>query len=486
MAKGRDLRHGLMAYGALAVLLHLSESLLAGCGGGSAAAPPPPPPPLPPVVVTITGASSVMNTGNSRVFSASVSNTANQNVIWSIVEAAGGSIAQDGTYTAPSLPGTFTVKAISQANPSDSATVSVPVVIPVGHIAGYNVGVDYHSTGTDFIHTDFITGYNDPAVRQQVVMQLQGMADRGGTFISTRIWFVTEPGTTNFGEAWRATFPMTAQEEANLHAYAQDVASIQGSGGNRLRLDVCTLWLGAADYTRGDPVNGLGWTPISATEFTSRVEETTDKVLNAVTNVLRPDGVPVVDTIYLEGEVMIGAKANQDWFLINHYPRFVSRVSAAGFKPAVYFITAASEAEVLDNTFVDATYPALNGHRSMFWIYRSLFFMAQQSMYIPTRIDFSCYMTSTGTAYSDLLTRILDDADATLPGLGAPKLYGAAETYYLADAAQRRQFGLAFAGAAAANQRFQRVSFWTTPDGGSPGVNIAYPFAIEDYYPPPN
>jgi len=53
----------------------------------------------------------------------------------------------------------------------------------------------------------------------------------------------------------------------------------------------------------------------------------------------------VVDTIYLEGEVMIGAKANQDWFLINHYPRFVSRVAAAGFKPAVYFIAAASEAE---------------------------------------------------------------------------------------------------------------------------------------------
>jgi len=261
------------------------------------------------------------------------------------------------------------------------------------------------------------------------------------------------------------------------------VANIQGSGGNRLRLDVGMLWLGAADYTRGDPVNGLGWTPLSATEFTLRVEQTTDKLLNAVTNVLRPDGVPVVDTIYMEGEVMIGAKANQDWFLINHYPRFVSRVGAAGFKPAVYFIAAASEAEVLDNAFVDITYPALNGHRPMFWIYRSLFFMAQQSMYIPTQIDFSCYITNTGTPFSTLLTRILDDADATLPGLGAPQLYGAAETYYLVDPAQRRQLGLAFASAAAANPRFQQVSFWT---GGTPGVDAAYPFAIEDYYPPPN
>ena len=485
MTQHRELPQWLKGLGHPAVLSSLIVLILAGCGGG-ASAPPPPPPPLPTVAVTITGASSVMNTGGSRIFGASVSNTTNQNVTWSVVEAAGGSIAQDGTYTAPALPGTFTVRAAAQANPSDSATVSVPVVIPVGHVTGYDVGVDYHATGADFIHTDFITLYNDPVVRQLVMTQLQGMADRGATFISTRIWFVTEPGTTNFGEAWRATFPMTDQEEANLHAYAQDVANITGSGGNRLRLDVGMLWLGAADYTRGDPVNGLGWTPLGPAEFTSRVNLTTDKLLNAVTNVLRPDGVPVVDTIYLEGEVMIGAKANQDWFLINHYPRFVSRVSAAGFKPAVYFDAAANEAEVLDNTFVDVTYPALNGHRSMFWIYRSLYFMAQQSMYIPTRIDFSCYITSTGTPFSSLLTRILDDADATLPGLSAPQLYGAAETYYLVDPATRRQFGLAFAGAAAANPRFPRLSFWTSPDGGGSGVNISYPFAIEDYYPPPN
>jgi hypothetical protein len=31
----------------------------------------------------------------------------------------------------------------------------------------------------------------------------------------------------------------------------------------------------------------------------------------------------------------------------------------------------------------------------------------------------------------------------------------------------------------------QRVSFWTTPDGGGPGQNSAYPFAIEAFLPPP-
>jgi len=79
----------------------------------------------------------------------------------------------------------------------------------------------------------------------------------------------------------------------------------------------------------------------------------------------------------------------------------------------------------------------------------------------------------------------LDDADATLPSLGVPRLYGAAETYYFHDDVQRKLYGLAFATQAAQNARLQRVSFWTRPDGGGPGVNVAYPFAIEDFFPPP-
>ena len=38
---------------------------------------------------------------------------------------------------------------------------------------------------------------------------------------------------------------------------------------------------------------------------------------------------------------------------------------------------------------------------------------------------------------------------------------------------------------AAQNTRLQRVSFWTTPDGGGPGQNVAYPFTIEVFLPPP-
>jgi len=235
----------------------------------------------------------------------------------------------------------------------------------------------------------------------------------------------------------------------------------------------------------GTPTTGLGFTPVSGTVFTSRVQTTTDKLLAAVTGVNRPDGVPVVDIIYLNGEVMSGAKANEDWFMITHYPRFVSAVAQAGFTPAVYFIVADTEADVLQNNYVDAQYPVLNNHRSMFWVYRTIKFMTENGLSIPGRIDFSFYVPSAGATYPQLLTRVLDDADATLPSLGATQSYAAAETFYFLDGAQRYQFGQAFAAEAAGSPRLKSVTFWTTPDGGGPGINAAFPFAFEDYLPPP-
>ncbi len=57
----------------------------------------------------------------------------------------------------------------------------------------------------------------------------------------------------------------------------------------------------------GSPAAGLGDTPVSAATYTTRVEATTDAVLAAVKGVSRPDGVAVVDIIYIDGEVMIAS-----------------------------------------------------------------------------------------------------------------------------------------------------------------------------------
>jgi hypothetical protein len=171
--------------------------------------------------------------------------------------------------------------------------------------------------------------------------------------------------------------------------------------------------------------------------------------------------------------------------MTTHYPRFVPLVKQAGFTPAIYFIVADTQDDVLQNDYVDAQYPILNNHRSMFWAYRTMKFLFDQGLQIPFRIDFSYYVASTGATYPQLLSRVLDDADATLPSLGASQSYAAAEPFYFQDATQLLQFGQAFASEAATSTRLKSVTFWTTPDGGGSGINVAYPFAFEDYLPSP-
>jgi hypothetical protein len=400
------------------------------------------------------------------------------------------------TYTAPAtLPSggaTIMITATSVANTSKSSSATL---IPVGHIPGYDVGVDYHAYGLDIDTTGFIAIYDQPQVRQTVQAQLQGMADRGATSIQTAIWVAKGPSNTCCSTA-QVTFPMTAQEQANLRAYAQDVASVLGAAGNRLRLDIALNWLADADFTIGSPTTTLGPDNLSPTDFASRTQTTTDQILGAVGDVTRPDGVKLVDTIFFLSEANLpdsttppGPIFNSGWFVATNYPHFVSGALQAGIRPSVYFIggDGCRQDVVLDNSYVDALFPILDGHRSMYFVYRGLKFMVDNNLPIPSgRVDFDCYIDSTGATYDQLLQRILDDADATLPSLGAPKVYDIPETYYIADPALRLQYGQAFATQAAQNPRLQRVSFWTTPGGGPNMIeqNSAYPFTIEDFLPP--
>jgi hypothetical protein len=364
--------------------------------------------------------------------------------------------------------------------------IIVVVILTFGTVfvsCAYDVGVDYHATEANFTDSAFITQYHIPSVRSTVLTQLQGMADQGATFVSLRIWIVALPGTTTKLH-WEATFPMSDQETANLHQYAEDVASIQSTiDSHRLHLDVCLLWLGSADYTIGNATVGFGYSHLNASDFTSRVEKTMDSLLQALYNVRHPDGALVVQTVYLEGEVMIGAKANQQWFLSTNYPRFVKLATGAGFTPSVYFLVDGLEEHILQADYIDDQFPALNGHRSMYWVYRSVNFLKNQQLLIPSRIDFSCYIDHHTAPYVNLTSHVFNDASASLSVLGAPDSYGVAETYYFVNDTQRREYGQAFATEALANPKLHRLSFWTTPDAGGKGINIGYPFDIQAYLP---
>jgi hypothetical protein len=101
-----------------------------------------------PVAVSISPASVSLQAGGTQQFTATVSGTSNTGVTW---QATAGSISTAGLYTAPTTGGSYTVTAISVANPSKSAAATVSVSDPIQHtvtltwtadtstVAGYNI-----------------------------------------------------------------------------------------------------------------------------------------------------------------------------------------------------------------------------------------------------------------------------------------------------------------------------------------------------------
>ena len=82
----------------------------------------------PGVSVSVSPQTATLQPGGTRQFTATVSGTTNTAVTWSVVEgASGGTVTQGGLYTAPQSPGTYHVKATSQADQTKSGTASVTV-----------------------------------------------------------------------------------------------------------------------------------------------------------------------------------------------------------------------------------------------------------------------------------------------------------------------------------------------------------------------
>jgi hypothetical protein len=108
--------------------------VLPQCGGGS-----PPPPPPPPVVVTISASQATVPVGGTIFFFATVTGSTNHTVTWQVNGKTGGDattgmITPSGLYTAPSMiptPANVTVKAISQADTTKSASTGVTITLAI-------------------------------------------------------------------------------------------------------------------------------------------------------------------------------------------------------------------------------------------------------------------------------------------------------------------------------------------------------------------
>jgi hypothetical protein len=109
---------------------------LAGCGGRSSPTSPQASVSQLSVSVVVSPANAQLQAGMSQQFTASVQNSSNAAVNWSVDNVAGGnsslgSISSAGMYTAPAGAGNHTVTATSAADSSRSATAQVTVTAPV-------------------------------------------------------------------------------------------------------------------------------------------------------------------------------------------------------------------------------------------------------------------------------------------------------------------------------------------------------------------
>lgn len=91
----------------------------ASCGGGTETQPAPPLP-----TITISPQSVTLPAGGGIGFTATVSNASDPTVMWSTT---GGTVTSVGEYTAPPIPGEFTVTAALRADPAVSATAQIRV-----------------------------------------------------------------------------------------------------------------------------------------------------------------------------------------------------------------------------------------------------------------------------------------------------------------------------------------------------------------------
>jgi hypothetical protein len=144
----------------------LGLSLLTGCGGDNTYSP----------TVSGSGGGTPPNIGISiqspnpaqcvvlanLQYGATVTGTSDTKVDWSIVSANGGSISSNGVYTAPSIPGTYIIKAAADADKSVYATATATVVAaPVITITIQSPNPAQCVTGGTLQYSSTITGGSD-------------------------------------------------------------------------------------------------------------------------------------------------------------------------------------------------------------------------------------------------------------------------------------------------------------------------------------
>jgi hypothetical protein len=212
-----------------------------------------------PVSILVAPGTTTLQVGQSQAFSATVSNSSNSAVSWSIQEGtAGGTITAAGVYTAPMKAGSYHVVATSVADTSKTATAAISATAPAPAFtstapasASEGVVYTYAPTATDPVKT---------AIKFSVASGPSGAAFSGNTLTWTPTHAQSRSAnsfdiiaTTDAGGTVHQTFTVTPT--GTIRGTAIDTY-VTATGNVTAPEDLTAAYIGVS-Y-----LNGKAWTTV--------------------------------------------------------------------------------------------------------------------------------------------------------------------------------------------------------------------------------
>jgi hypothetical protein len=161
--------------------------------------------PPPPVSITITPTSTSLIAGDTRQFTATVTNSNDTSVTWTTTA---GTISPSGLYTAPATTGTYTVTAKSVADTTKTASAAVTVTAPTPVTISVSPTSSSLTAGGKQQFTATVGGSSDTSVTWSAT---------GGTVSTTGLY--TAPATTG-------TYTVTAKSAADTTKSASAIVTV--------------------------------------------------------------------------------------------------------------------------------------------------------------------------------------------------------------------------------------------------------------------
>ncbi len=267
----------------------------------------------------------------------------------------------------------------------------VPVATPDPLFASHEIGVRYHSLeGSPAVfQATFLNDYHVGTNRADAIDQMQEMVDSGITLIHLTIWPAGAPP-----HSWGSHFPLSTQELDNLEAFVEDVGALRSADtGVAPMLHISLLDGGDSQFKtvqQNDvfPIAGGGHR--DGTQFLATWRQLIDDVVDRVGDIRHDDDSPVVQRMYLGGELMLREDGSSpydgpagwtlQWFLTNTFPHFWDSLEAVEIVPSTYFFAwPVVASQIFDGSWLDIVASTLT-----WW-------QANLPGRVPDRLDISVY-----------------------------------------------------------------------------------------------